>query len=86
MLRISELVKAIELALSVGERPYGHFDHDAKCFTGSFVKNYRSQSNYLFKQEDLTSKIQTIVPKNRYEAFEDSETGEILYRPVIEKK
>ena len=57
MLRISELVKAIELALSVGERPYGHFDHDAKCFTGSFVKNYRSQSNYFLNLAQVQDKI-----------------------------
>lgn len=36
MLRISELRAALDMTRSLGQRRYGHFDHDAHSATGPF--------------------------------------------------
>ena len=36
MLRVRELLDAIDLAHEAGERRYGHFDHDANAAMGPF--------------------------------------------------
>lgn len=78
MLKINELVKAIDLAQAIGQRPYGHFDHDAKCFSGP------SSNGSHAKGGDVKNSLSPsgIEIKTRFESFEDPETGEVLYRAL----
>lgn len=79
MLRIEELVKAIDLAQAIGQRPYGHFDHDARCFTGP-----AGNRNAVFTEgyQATAKSQQSCETEPRYETFEDPDTGEVLYRAV----
>lgn len=67
MLRLQELLKAIRHAQLVGERPYGHFDHDAKAHSGPPSR------------EHLQSFPAGVPGDDPYEPREDAATGELFY-------
>jgi hypothetical protein len=70
VLRVSELVPALLLAQAVGERPFGHFDHDANAVAGPPSNGSRPAARAAG----------TAVFGN-LEEYEDPVTGEALYRP-----
>ncbi len=70
MLRKKDLIPALRMARAVGERVYGHFDHDANCVSGPGASS--------------TPAAPTVEPATAalgaYQPFEDPFTGEVLYR------
>jgi hypothetical protein len=75
MPRVDEILDALKLARSVGQLPFGHFDHDADCAIGPYLVADPAKSDEELKtEEDPTAVV--------YERFEDPRTGEPLYRPV----
>jgi len=79
MLRIDELIRAIDLAQAIGQRPYGHFDHDARCFTGPASNRVAPITHARIEPSELQQGNKT---ETRYESLEDPETGEVLFRAV----
>jgi hypothetical protein len=79
---LDELIKAVDLARAVGERPYGHFDHDANLLSGPFARNRRALTMRSRKKDTAQIEKPTVISNTLYEAYEDPETGEVLYRPV----
>jgi hypothetical protein len=77
MLRLEEFIDAVSIARAVGERPYGHFDHDANRLCGPSVRRNSSVKHGLSEKEAAVVSSNTF-----YEVFEDPETGEVLYRQI----
>jgi hypothetical protein len=85
MLRFDELIKAVDFARAVGERPYGHFDHDANRLCGPVIRHHESITAVSLKDEMSETKSQISTSNTFYEAYESPKTGEVLYRPVESK-
>jgi hypothetical protein len=73
MLRVRELLDAIELAHEAGERRYGHFDHDAHAATGPFPEPKAHQSGAASDVADVDAVKLTVTI--------DPITGEPLFTP-----
>lgn len=74
MPRVDEILDALKLARSVGQMPFGHFDHDADCAIGPYLVPTEEALCELSSAADPTAVV--------YERFEDPRTGEPLYRPI----
>lgn len=74
MLRLDELLAVLEMAQAVGQRRFGHFDHEANSSAGPFPFDAEGR--------DTTSSQGETRRSVRYETFRDEETGELLHRPV----
>jgi hypothetical protein len=72
MLFLNELIAALRLAHSVGERPHGHFDHDANAVCGP-TKRESTQPHPGGHAPSVTPSIEG------FEVTEDPVTGELLY-------
>jgi len=70
MLRLRELDSTIHHSQAVGERPYGHFDHDANCMAGPAETTPHPKST-----------AETPPTKEGYILRIDATTGEYLYFP-----
>lgn len=71
MLRLSDLLDAVEFGRSVGQRKYGHFDHDGHQMSGPTSSPVA-----------IPSCTRTGGERHRveFESFRDPHTGEELYR------
>ena len=79
MLRVSEIDAALAMTQSLGQRRYGHFDHDAHAATGPFPPSPRLGSGQL--QRGAGAADDKSKPKAPpLEQFADAETGQPLYR------
>ncbi|MGZ8174272.1 MULTISPECIES: hypothetical protein [Methylobacter] len=80
MLTLKELVPALQMAQAVGDRAYGHFDHDANAIAGpASVMSVPSVGRV--KQSLDSSTTQQIASMDAFVAREDPITGELLYYP-----
>ena len=77
MLKLKEFIAVLEFAQSIEPRRFGHFDHEANLSEGP-SPSLAEEFNYGMK---VTTQRAPVV-RAQYEAFEDLETGEILYRVV----
>ena len=73
MMRIKNLAAAIELCQAHGERPYGHYDHEAYCTTGPV------ETLYLVRSEPVEPLLEPARSVS-YEVSPDPDTGEPLTR------
>ena len=72
MLFLSELIAALRLAQSVGERPHGHFDHDANAVCGP-AKQESTRPRAQGRSGSGAASIKG------FDVTEDPVTGELLY-------
>jgi hypothetical protein len=80
MLQENEYIEASDLNWALGERPYGHYDHDSQRLSGPYSRDNESDlHNGYHPRQD---KIPSTVCSTRYEAYKDPQTGDILYRPI----
>lgn len=83
MLTVDEFTNSINMAQAVGERPYGHFDHDAMCLSGPVMKKNILIKSVPPKIEEAEEELPLQgPPKTHYKSFENPETGEILYKHI----
>lgn len=83
MLRLSEVVAAIELELAVGERPFGHFDHTANRLVGPALgrgKGKLPPQEGSSRVHEETSHSQRRIS---FEAHVDPATGAVTYKKRI---
>ena len=80
MLTIKELVPALKMAQAVGDRAYGHFDHDANAISGP-VPSIRLGSTPSRAAPSLSPQGKPTVSMRHFDVREDPVTGELLYYP-----
>jgi len=80
MLTLKELLAVLRLAQAVGQRRFGHFDHEANSSAGPFSQTVDQEDA---SQEHVTDeRCASLRAVARFETFEDPATGEILYRAL----
>jgi hypothetical protein len=80
MLTVEEIIEAVVSAQAVGQRPHGHFDHNANCATGPHVPSGdRIEPPAAEMPPTGTSSEAFDI---RYEATPDPGTGGLLYRAL----
>lgn len=75
MLRPSHLLDAMRLVRAAGERIYGHFDHDAHQAVGPTETPDASSMSMLHVSTTLENSVEP------FEEYQDTRTGETLYKP-----
>lgn len=79
MLTLKELIPALQMAQAVGDRAYGHFDHDANAIIGPTPVVALPPASRATQSSTLSTG-QT-VSMDAFEVREDPVTGELLYYP-----
>ena len=80
MLTIKELVPALQMAQAVGERSYGHFDHDSNGIVGpASVMSIDTLSHD--SDQSLQRSVEETTLADNIAVIEDTFTGELLYFP-----
>lgn len=83
MLTLQELLSVLRLARAVGQRRFGHFDHEANSSSGPFPQIIdEGVTLQEHRTEEIDAPRQVVA---RFETFEDPATGEILYRALNPK-
>ncbi len=80
MLRLRELLPSIKLANGVGQRKFGHFDHDATCATGPVLEPASTKA--AAKKASRKSGARVVV----FEKARRAKAGDPAYRVVAKKK
>lgn len=82
VLRLEELVSAIELELAVGERPFGHYDHTANRLAGPSPVRGRGRSS---ADRPQTASVEGSASGQRicFEVQQDPRTGAVIYRKKV---
>ncbi len=82
MLRVKEFIKASKLNWALGERSYGHFDHDAKRLYGprDHEEVPRCENNVLTKPST------SLKAKTKYKISRNHITGENCMKVVPSRK
>ena len=78
MLTYLEYLACVLFAQAVGQRRFGHFDHDANCASGPFPPSDRAASPVRKASERDTGATVHL----RYERFVDPDTGAPRFRTL----
>ncbi|WP_446809703.1 hypothetical protein ACH50O_21010 [Methylomonas sp. 2BW1-5-20] len=76
MLTLKEIVPALHMAQAIGDRAYGHFDHDANAIAGPATIMTVPCSGRSSKPGTLQT-----ASMDSFKTEEDPITGELLYYP-----
>lgn len=80
---LSELLATLKFTRLLGQRPFGHYDHDATCVIGPPTCELEGLAAPDLAYQQFAN-VEEATETVTYEQYTEPRTGEVLYRPVQE--